>query len=118
DAHEFHVVDWNGKPISIALPIILWTDQGLVTFMSSEFHHDDSGTQIVEKDGMRFVKYHEKIYQLEPHVQELAFDDAHHPTNASLPTDLSITRNVFMMWVSVIVRSEERRVGKECRLGL
>ncbi|WP_417854150.1 F0F1 ATP synthase subunit A [Xanthomarina gelatinilytica] len=103
DAHEFHIVDWNGKPISIALPIILWTDQGLVTFMSSEFHHDDSGSHIVEKDGMRFVKYHEKIYQLEPNVQELAFDDEHHPTNASLPTDLSITRNVFMMWISVIV---------------
>ena len=36
DAHEFHIVDWNGKPISISLPIILWTDNGLVTFMSRE----------------------------------------------------------------------------------
>ncbi|PWI29859.1 ATP synthase F0 subunit A [Flavobacteriaceae bacterium LYZ1037] len=102
DAHEFHVVDWNGKPITIALPIILWTDQGLTTFMSSEFHHDDSGSHIVEKDGMKFVKFHEKIYQLDVDAQEVSFDAEHHPTNASLPTDLSITRNVFMMWISVI----------------
>ncbi|MCL4155081.1 UNVERIFIED_CONTAM: hypothetical protein GTU68_048394 [Idotea baltica] len=31
------------------------------------------------------------------------FDAEHHPTNASTPIDLSITRNVFMMWVSVLV---------------
>ncbi|MCX7548815.1 F0F1 ATP synthase subunit A [Xanthomarina sp. F1114] len=102
DAHEFHIFDWNGKPVTISLPVILWTDQGLVTFMSSEFHHDDSGTQIVEKDGLRFVKYHEKVYQLDAGTQELVFDAEHHPTNATLPFDVSITRNVFMMWVSVI----------------
>ncbi|MDH5413867.1 MAG: F0F1 ATP synthase subunit A [Flavobacteriaceae bacterium] len=103
DAHEFHVLDWNGKPISIALPIILWTDNGLTTFMSSEFHHDDSGHVIVEKDGAKFVKLHEKIYQLNSGAQEVAFDAEHHPTNATKPLDFSITRNVFMMWVSVIV---------------
>jgi len=103
DAHEFHIVDWNGKPISIALPIILWTDNGLVTFMSSEFHHDDSGHHVVEKEGLKFVKFHEKIYQLNAGAESVMFDEEHHPTNAGLPMDFSITRNVFMMWVSVIV---------------
>jgi F-type H+-transporting ATPase subunit a len=103
DAHEFHILDWNGKPISISLPIILWTDNGLTTFMSSEFHHDDSGQVIVEKDGAKFVKLHEKIYQLNSGAQEVAFDEEHHPTNATKPLDFSITRNVFMMWVSVLV---------------
>ena len=103
DAHEFHILDWNGKPISISLPIILWTDNGLTTFMSSEFHHDDSGIVIVEKDGAKFVKLHEKIYQLNSGAQEVAFDEEHHPTNATKPLDFSITRNVFMMWVSVLV---------------
>src|SRR5690606_8042028 len=56
DAHEFHILDWNKKPVTISLPIILWTDNGLITFMSSEFHHDDSGQTIVNKDGMKFVK--------------------------------------------------------------
>ena len=31
------------------LPIILWTENGLVTFLSSEFDHDDSGKVIVKK---------------------------------------------------------------------
>jgi F-type H+-transporting ATPase subunit a len=103
DAHEFHIVDINDKPVSIPLPIILYTDNGLVTFMSSEFHHDDSGHHIVQKNGMKFVKLHEKIYQLDGGVSEVTFDEEHHPTNASKPYDLSITRNVFMMWVSVFV---------------
>lgn len=103
DAHEFHIIDWNDHAISIPLPIILWTDNGLTTFMSSAFKHDDEGKVVVEKNGARFVKLHEKIYQLEDGATTVAFDEEHHPTNASLPTDISITRNVFMMWVSVVV---------------
>jgi F-type H+-transporting ATPase subunit a len=103
DAHEFHIVDWDNKPISLPLPIILYTDNGLTTFMSSEFHHDDSGSYIVEKNGERFVKYHEKIYQLNEGVQSLTFDEEEHPTNAITPLDFSITKNVFMMWVSVVL---------------
>ena len=103
DAHEFHILDWNGKPISISLPVILLTDNGLLTFMSSEFHHDDSGHHIVDKNGKKFVKLHEKIYQLNDGALSVVFDKEHHPTNATTPLDFSITRNVFMMWVSVIV---------------
>ena len=62
DAHEFHVMDWKGHAISIPLPIILWTENGLVTFMSSEFQHDDLGNVVVEKNGQNFVKFHEEIY--------------------------------------------------------
>nr|WP_299386047.1 F0F1 ATP synthase subunit A [Allomuricauda sp.] len=103
DAHEFHIIDINDKPISLPLPIILWTENGLTTFMSSAFHHDDSGEVIVEKDGGKFVKVHEKIYQLNEGSTSVEFDDKHHPVNASKPLDISITRNVFMMWVSVLV---------------
>ncbi|GMN10092.1 F0F1 ATP synthase subunit A [Croceitalea sp. MTPC9] len=103
DAHEFHIIDIDDKPISLPLPIILWTDNGLTTFMSSEFHHDDEGKVVVEKNGGKFVKLHEKIYQLNDGANAVFFDDKHHPTNAGKPLDISITRNVFMMWVSVIV---------------
>lgn len=103
DAHGFHLWDWKGHAVSLPLPIILWADNGLTMFMSSEFHHDDTGHHIVEKNGGKFVKLHEKIYQLNNGVSELAFDKELHPTNASKPLDFSITRNVFMMWVSVLV---------------
>ncbi len=103
DAHEFHILDWNDTSISIPLPVLLWTDTGLTTFMSSAFHHDDSGKVIVEENGQRFVKVHEKIYQLEAGANSVSFDAEGHPTNATKPIDMSITRNVFMMWVSVLV---------------
>ncbi|MCC1483520.1 F0F1 ATP synthase subunit A [Winogradskyella immobilis] len=103
DAHGFHLWDWNGHAVSLSLPIILWTDNGLTTFMSSAFHHDDSGKEVVERNGAKFVKLHGKIYQLNEGANTVAFDDKHHATNASKPIDISITRNVFMMWVSVFV---------------
>ena len=101
DAHEFHLWDWKGSPVSLSLPIILWTESGLTAFSSSEFHHDDEGHTIVEANGGRFVKLHEKIYQLNAGVTKIVYDSEHHPTNAQKPIDLSITRNVFMMWISV-----------------
>lgn len=103
DAHGFHLWDWKGHAVSLPLPVILWSDNGFTTFMSSEFHHDDSGQVIVEKNNQKFVKLHEKIYQLENGEQAVSFDKEHHPINASTPINISITRNVFMMWISVIV---------------
>ncbi|MFK7834367.1 MAG: F0F1 ATP synthase subunit A [Winogradskyella sp.] len=104
DAYGMHLFDINGKAISIPLPVLLYTDNGLVTFSSSEFHHDYNGEVIVEKNGQRFVNVHEKVYILDEGATQVTYDAEHHPTNAHRPTfDFSITRNVFMMWVSVAV---------------
>ena len=62
DAHDFHILDWKGHAVSFPLPVILWTDNGLVTFMSSRFEHNDNGTKVVDEGGQKFVKVHEKIY--------------------------------------------------------
>ena len=78
DSHGFHVAG----DISVSLPVILWTDNGLVTFMSSEFHHDIEGKTIVEKKGLKFVNLHEKIYQLNADASTVSLDAEHHPTNA------------------------------------
>ncbi|HPF10007.1 MAG TPA: F0F1 ATP synthase subunit A [Flavobacteriaceae bacterium] len=99
DSHGFHVAG----DFSIALPVILWTDNGLVTFMSSEFHHDNDGEVVVEKNGMKFVNLHEKIYQLEAGASSVSLDHEHHPTNAHRPLDFSITKNVFSMLLSLVV---------------
>lgn len=103
DAYGMHIIDISGHPISIPLPVILYTDNGLTTFMSSEFHHDYNGEVIVEKNGQKFVNVHEKIYVLNEGETRVTYDEEHHPTNAKRPLDFSITRNVFMMMVSVIV---------------
>ena len=108
DAYGMHIITFNEgkedeKHITIPLPVILWTDNGLTTFMSSEFHHDYHGHEVVEKNGGKFVNVHEKIYQLNAGETAVKLDEEGHPTNAEMPLDFSITRNVFMMWVSVAV---------------
>ncbi|MCF6295163.1 MAG: F0F1 ATP synthase subunit A [Flavobacteriaceae bacterium] len=103
DAHGFHLWDWKGHSVSIPLPIILWTDNGLTTFMSSEFHHDYNGKVIVEKNGERFANVHEKIYQLKEGETLIKFDAEHNPVNASRALSFSITRNVLMLFVSAFI---------------
>lgn len=104
DAYGFHIIDIGEKQYSISLPIILWTDNGLVTFMSSAFDHDYYGNVVVERNGMRFVNYKEKIYQLNAGETALVKGEDGNPTNAVKPIlDISVTKNVFMMWVSVLV---------------
>lgn len=95
DAHEYHIMDWKGKSISVPLPIILWTENGLVTFLSSEFHHDDSGKVVVERNGMKFAKNHGQIYYTNPDGT-LSYDAEHHVTNTR-PLDFSITKNVVVL---------------------
>jgi F-type H+-transporting ATPase subunit a len=99
DSHSFHVAG----DFSLPLPIILWTDNGLVVFSSGEFHHDLDGEVIVEKKGQKFVNLHDKIYQLNDGAEYLELNTEHHPENAFRPWDISITKNVFSMFLSLII---------------
>ncbi|OBX21858.1 MULTISPECIES: F0F1 ATP synthase subunit A [Bizionia] len=105
DSHDFHLFTDNssGTHYSMPLPVIVWTSNGLKTFMSSAFHHDDNGTVIVDKGDAQLVKYHSKIYELENGATALNFDDKHHPTNASKVIDFSITKSVFGMIITGII---------------
>ncbi len=100
DSHDFSLFSYTNSEgervhVGFPLPVILWTSEGLVTFMSSEFHHNDDGSVIVEKKGLKFVKVHSKIYELEKGADKVVFDEEHHPVNASKVLDLSITKSVF-----------------------
>lgn len=92
DAHDYHITDG----ISFPLPVIL-IDEGVHFFMSSEFHHDDNATVVVESNGKRYTKFHGKIYnaseEANEHGQYVEMDEDHHATNAK-PLDMSITKNV------------------------
>src|SRR5690606_11672373 len=110
DSHEFTIFggDLEGKSkwVGIYLPVILYTDNGLVTFCSSEFARNDDGTKIVEKKGQKLVKYHGKIYyaadQVNDHGAYIVYDDEHHATNKR-PLDFSITKNVLSIFIGFIV---------------
>jgi len=99
DSHDFHLFDYfsNGEKheVGFPLPVMLWGENGFTGFMSSAFHHDDEGKIVVEKGGSKFVKLHGKIYELYANATTVSFDEDHHPTNASTPFDLSITKSVF-----------------------
>lgn len=103
DAHGWHFFGEGESSVTLPLPVILYTNNGFVSFMSSEFHHDVEGHHIVEKDGMRFVNYHEKIYQLNEGADAVEFDASHHPVNAERPWDISITKNVAAMFLTIIL---------------
>ncbi len=99
DSHDFHLfsyTDSEGKRrhVGFPLPVIVWSSNGLVTFMSSEFHHDDNGEVLVEKNGLKFAKVHSKIYELPQSAETAEFDEAHHIENGAKVLDLSITKSV------------------------
>lgn len=99
DSHDFSLFSYTDshgvrKHIGFPLPVIIYTSKGLVSFMSSEFHHNDDGHVIVEKDGLKFAKIHSKIYELDADASSVSFDADHHPTNAHKLLDFSITKSV------------------------
>lgn len=102
DSHSWHVIG----DYFIDLPVMLYTNSGLVTFSSGDFHQDDEAKLVVEKGGQRFVKMHEKIYYASEtaneHGQYVELNAEHHALNKR-PLDFSITKNVCTLFLSVIV---------------
>lgn len=99
DAHDFHLFTNNatGVHYGFPLPVIVWTSNGLKVFMSSEFKHNDEGEVVVNKDGTQLVKYHTKIYELDPGATVLELNEAQKPVNAKKVIDFSITKSVVGM---------------------
>jgi len=97
DSHEWHLLTrGNGEHVSIYLPIILYSKKsGLHIFSSKRIAHGHSYQGFQMGHGMQGEKSLEgKIVELDEHGEM---------TEASLPLDLSITKNVFMMMLSVAI---------------
>lgn len=119
DSHDFSLFSYTNdagerKHVGFALPVILWTSNGLTTFMSSAFHHNDDGTVIVEKNGLQFAKIHSKIYELEAGASAITFDEEHHATNAHKVLDFSITKSVVgVLLVGLLMFVAFRSLAKQ-----
>ncbi|TLX77162.1 F0F1 ATP synthase subunit A [Labilibacter sediminis] len=102
DSHVWHVVSWgegeHQKHIEIPLPIILFEEGKLHLFLYSRFDHD---TNIAESKGSYFLYYHGKIYNTDS-SGKIEIDPEGHIIN-SKPIDFSLTRNVWSMWISVVL---------------
>lgn len=81
DSHDWHFFDWNGHPVSIPLPVIVYHPQnGISMFSSSRFEHGHASYE---------------GYSLNEEKKIVSADGAE-------IKDLSITKNVASMLISVI----------------
>lgn len=109
DAHSWHFWGEGHESVAAPLPIILKGTNGIAFFMSSEFHHDNEGKVVVERNGERFVMFDEKIYFANEFSNEygqfvtLTIDEKEVSVSNASPLDFSITKNVAQMFISVIV---------------
>ena len=90
DAHDWHIIDLNGHPVSIPLPVIIYqNDKGWSVFMSNKFEH---GT----KTHNGYKLEHGKIVAVNEsgNIDEIA--------TANI-WDISITKNVTSMLISVFL---------------
>lgn len=119
DSHDFSLFSYTGDNgerhhFGFPLPIIIWTSEGLVTFMSSEFHHNDDGHVIIEKKGLKFAKVHSKIYELDESASSISFDETHHPTNVHKVLDFSITKSVVgILFIGLLLLFWFSRLAKQ-----
>lgn len=88
DAHEFHFAEMGGHPISIPLPIILYSPQrGFDAFMSSNFEHGHAAYHSYKMVEGKILPVDENG-SIDENVQVL---------------DFSLTRNVVQMFIAVIL---------------
>lgn len=84
DSHYWHLFDWNGHPVSLSLPVIIYhPEKGMEFFSASKFHHGHES----------YNGYHIEHGMKEKIVSE----------DGAAILDLSITKNVLSMIVSVIL---------------
>ncbi len=123
DAHEFTIIGKGDNWIGVYLPVILWTEGGLVAFSSKAFQLDGEAKVVVEKGGQRFTRYHGKIYQASESAVDgkyIRYDEEGKVANVR-PLDFSITKNVFTILLSIaalliiflsVAKSYKKREGK------
>jgi F-type H+-transporting ATPase subunit a len=113
DNHEWHIMEIGEKPISIPLPVIVYSvKQGaLYFFMSGKFEHGHAAYH-----GMKLElegKYKGKIVEVN--------EDGTIDEKAPVPLDFSITKNVvaiffsifLLLWVFIsVAKAYKKRVGK------
>lgn len=123
DSYEWHILNWGHTHVSVPLPILIWHDGQLLSFLSSAFvdhetHHkvpvlfDGNGEMIHDLEHGQEAAFALAIMQDGSHKGKIAYVDAneylaHHEVveiaEAALPLDFSITKNVVALWFSIIL---------------
>ncbi|MEJ7692815.1 F0F1 ATP synthase subunit A [Daejeonella sp.] len=102
DSHEWHFFGH----VAIPLPVILYTETGLVSFLSNKYGDSEDGTQLINAGGAALVNYHGKYFY--PSAAKGA-DGTYISHNSkgdilnAKPLDISITKNVVSLLISVTI---------------
>jgi F-type H+-transporting ATPase subunit a len=97
DNHEWHIMGGEENPVSMPLPIIVYSkERGLNCFMSSNFHHGESTYNGYKLEHNKIIAVNE--------MEEMPADQAteNEELTASI-IDISITKNVAALFVSLII---------------
>ncbi len=106
DSHEWHILTTkDGHHVSVPLPVILYSkNTGLHVFLSNKLAHGHTykGFQMGEGTMETINKKGESVEKsLEGKIVEV--DEHGALVEAGLPLDFSITKNVTMMFLSVVI---------------
>jgi len=99
DSHEWHLFSIGETHVSIPLPIILYTPNGLDIFMSTALHHVESTTTAEihgETMAVKELTHGGNTYYIDSH-------EHFHLKGGGTLYDFSITKNVASMFVSVVL---------------
>jgi F-type H+-transporting ATPase subunit a len=106
DAHDWHLLDIAGNPVTIPLPVIMYSkERGLSVFSSSQFHHGHAS-----HDGYRLVNGH-YIEEMREHGVDasklvegkvIAVDANDQPTGEEI-YDWSMTKNLVSMLLGAVL---------------
>jgi F-type H+-transporting ATPase subunit a len=112
DGHEFHFVTIGNKPVSLSLPVILYSpEKGFTAFMSSAFHHGAEPHEGYVWITEEYLKEHKEIEELKDEQGKplfkndkiYALDAEGKPSLTAKVYDFSLTRNTTQMLISVIL---------------
>ena len=104
DAHEFHFYTFNKKPITIPLPVILYSPvKGWSVFMASKFERGENivnGYRLLNEEYVEEKKLDEKIYKP---GRIWAVNDAGDVDPSVKVYDLSLGRNAVQTIISALI---------------
>lgn len=111
DSHEWHIATFGHTHISIPLPIILIHEGELHIFMSSKFDHGHKsykGFRLMQEGELKGKIVHDPMKDPDYNYLDekiVAVDEEGGKKEYSLPIDLSITKNVAAIFISMIILS-------------
>lgn len=113
NSHEWHLFSIGDTHVSIPLPVILYTPNGLDVFLSSEFHHGKVTEKgiVLERSKNTYILHHGKIHLSQPLAEEQAIVESQLEKDEidivrrqeAVIYDFSITKNVASMFLGVIL---------------